>query len=120
MAISPHCDSCDSALHPIKLIDKAHGQRHTDLEYAPADAARSFWTGRYPIEGKVEAYLCAGCGRIAMFGRSAVEEDDQTGEDEDAATAPLPETTRCFSCGEPILDTADRCPACGWTKRATT
>ncbi len=70
-ANSPACDSCNSDMHPIKLIDKSHGKMHTDFEYAPADAARSFWTGRYPIEGKVEAYLCAGCGRIAMFGRPA-------------------------------------------------
>ncbi len=106
-------------MHPIKLIDKSHGKMHTDFEYAPADAARSFWTGRYPIQGKVEAYLCAGCGRIAMFGQPAGADAAPVFKEDPSLAAPPAKTTttKCFSCGEPILDTADRCPACGWSKR---
>ncbi|MFN0056451.1 MAG: hypothetical protein ACKV0T_30255 [Planctomycetales bacterium] len=28
----------------------------------------SFWTGKYPSAGLVRAYLCADCGRIALYG----------------------------------------------------
>jgi predicted RNA-binding Zn-ribbon protein involved in translation (DUF1610 family) len=113
----PKCATCNVAMHPVKLIYKQHHNKHTELEYAPPDATRSFWTGRYPVQGKVAAYLCDGCGRITLFGRPAGAELPQTkGDDEDFA--PQPKTTKCFSCGEPIPETADRCPACGWSKRA--
>jgi hypothetical protein len=32
------------------------------------EAKRSFWTGRYPIEGKVAACMCDDCGRILLYG----------------------------------------------------
>jgi hypothetical protein len=55
-------------MHEIKLIDKAHAGAHTDMEYSVPDAKRSFWTGRYPIEGRVRAWMCCECGRVALYG----------------------------------------------------
>jgi hypothetical protein len=113
----PQCEFCDGAMHPIKLIDKAHYSAHTELEYALADASRSIWTGRYPLQGKVIAYMCDLCGHIAMYGRPKVAEASKAGAADVSAAEPLPKTTKCFSCGEPIPETADRCAACGWSKR---
>jgi hypothetical protein len=38
------------------------------IEYARPDAKRNFWTGRYPAEGTVSAFLCDGCGRVLLYG----------------------------------------------------
>ena len=62
------CRDCGAAMHPIRLIDKAHGGAHTDLEYALPEARRGFWLGRYPVEGRVEASMCDHCGRIVLHG----------------------------------------------------
>jgi hypothetical protein len=114
---APHCEACDGIMHSIRLIDKQHPNKLTDLEYAPPDTTRSCWTGRFPGQGKVEAYLCGDCGRIALFGQPFVTETEQTHTEDARVAAPRPKTTKCFSCGEPIPETADRCPACGWSKR---
>jgi hypothetical protein len=62
------CPDCKGPTHEIRLIDKAHGSFHTDFEYSVPEAKKSFWTGAYPIEGKVVAFLCDACGRIQLFG----------------------------------------------------
>ncbi|MSU33960.1 MAG: hypothetical protein EXS36_02395 [Pedosphaera sp.] len=41
--------------------------RHTGLlEYRLPDDRLSYWTGKYPTAGEVRAFMCAGCGRIAI------------------------------------------------------
>jgi hypothetical protein len=59
-------------MSPIVIMDKAPGMaRHAvvgQLEYRLPDDCASFWTGKYPTAGVVRAYLCAGCGRIALYG----------------------------------------------------
>jgi hypothetical protein len=55
-------------MHRIRLIDKAHGGGHNDLEYTVPEARRSFWMSRYPVEGRVGAYMCDGCGRLLLYG----------------------------------------------------
>jgi hypothetical protein len=32
------------------------------------EAKQSFWTGRYPVEGRIVAFICEGCGRILLYG----------------------------------------------------
>jgi hypothetical protein len=64
----PKCPDCASVMHRIRLIDKAHGGRHTDLEYSLPEARRRFWLGTYPIEGKVAAFMCDQCARILLYG----------------------------------------------------
>jgi hypothetical protein len=59
-------------MSPIVLMDKAPGlASHAvagPLTYRLPDDRVSFWTGRYPSAGVVRAFLCAGCGRIALYG----------------------------------------------------
>ena len=55
-------------MHEIKLIDKADRNSHASLEYTVPDAKASIWTGRFPIAGRVSAFMCEGCGRIALYG----------------------------------------------------
>ena len=62
------CPDCGAKMHGIRMIDKAHGGGHTDLEYTLPESRRSFWTGSYPVEGKVLAFMCDQCARIALFG----------------------------------------------------
>jgi hypothetical protein len=62
------CPDCSSVMRSIKLIDKSHAGEHTALEYTVPEARRSFWTGTYPVEGKVNAMMCGECGRIALYG----------------------------------------------------
>jgi predicted RNA-binding Zn-ribbon protein involved in translation (DUF1610 family) len=61
------CGDCGETLAEIRLIDKGHFSAHTDVEYAPAEAKRGIWTGQFPIEGKVAAFMCPECGRITHF-----------------------------------------------------
>lgn len=70
----PKCPDCRIVMHSIRLIDKTHQGRHSDLEYALPDAQRSFWLGGYPVEGIVKAYMCDRCGRILLFGEAAEPE----------------------------------------------
>jgi hypothetical protein len=61
------CVECQGAMSPITIMDKL--QRTTgSLEYRMPDDRVSFWTGRYPTAGPVLAFLCDGCGRIALYG----------------------------------------------------
>jgi len=62
------CPDCSAALHEIRLIDKAHYGSHTTLEYAAIESKASIWTGAYPVEGRVAAFMCPSCGRIALYG----------------------------------------------------
>ena len=58
----------------IKLIDATQpgfdrdGAQHRTLSYAAADAERSSFLGKYPVQGEVAALLCLDCGSIALFG----------------------------------------------------
>jgi hypothetical protein len=55
-------------MHEIRMLDKIHGGAHSDMEYALPEAKRSRWRGRFPVEGKVVAYMCDGCARIVLYG----------------------------------------------------
>jgi hypothetical protein len=57
----------------IKLIDRGGGtafapREHGEIHYTVPEARRSFWTGAFPHEGKLAAYMCQGCARIALYG----------------------------------------------------
>ena len=64
------CPDCAARMHRIRLIDKTHGV-HADLEYTLPEAQRGFWLARFPVEGKVRAYMCDHCARILLFGEPA-------------------------------------------------
>lgn len=70
------CAECQGAMSPIVLMDKVgmqfHQQsHHQELEYRQPDDSVSFWTGKYPTAGKVRAFLCGDCGRIARYGEAS-------------------------------------------------
>jgi hypothetical protein len=70
------CPDCGHSMRAIKILNNAwYGIRPAEgeLSYMAAEATRSFWTGRYPIEGKVTACLCDGCGRILLYGEPRSE-----------------------------------------------
>jgi len=49
------------------------------LEYRLPDDKVSFWTGKYPSAGVVQAYLCGECGQIALYGDKAAESTQGVG-----------------------------------------
>lgn len=59
-------------MSPIVIMDVAPGLARRavagPLTYRLPDDRPSFWTGKYPTAGVVQAYMCAGCGRIALYG----------------------------------------------------
>lgn len=61
------CGDCEGTMLPIVIMDHMH-RGATVLQYRMPDDKVSFWTGGYPTAGLVEAFMCAGCGRIAMYG----------------------------------------------------
>jgi hypothetical protein len=63
-------------MSPIVIMDVAPGgmaQRAAagPLTYRLPDDSVSFWTGKYPTAGVVQGFMCAGCGRIALYGSKA-------------------------------------------------
>ena len=71
--VSRTCVECQGRMSPIIVMDKLHPtptkHRYTGaLEYRLPDDRLSFWTGKYPTAGEVRAFLCEGCGRIALYG----------------------------------------------------
>jgi hypothetical protein len=72
---SKTCVECQGTMSPIIVMDKdSFGMTPRGpqpLEYRLPDDRRSFWTGKYPTAGQVRAFLCAGCGRIALYGGEA-------------------------------------------------
>ncbi|QDU44354.1 hypothetical protein [Symmachiella dynata] len=63
------CPDCDGTLKAVRLIDKAFNT-HENVEYTVPEAKRSFWSGQFPIEGKVAAFMCDSCGRMLFYGQS--------------------------------------------------
>ena len=71
------CVDCDGTMFPVVLMDKVHHSgTPRELEYRQPDDKRSFWTGKYPTAGRVQAFLCEGCGRIALYGSVPVAQPD--------------------------------------------
>ena len=68
------CVECQGVMSPIIIMDVAPSLSRRavaeTLSYRMPDDRVSFWTGKYPTAGVVQAYLCAGCDRIALYGQS--------------------------------------------------
>jgi hypothetical protein len=67
------CPECQGAMSEIIIMDQ--GVRPATyvgasgvLSYRQPDDKQSFWTGKYPTAGRVLAFLCGDCGRIALYG----------------------------------------------------
>jgi hypothetical protein len=76
------CVECQGRMSPVVIIDKTapaatklpaltdpkFAHRHAGpLEYRLPEDRLSFWTGKYPTAGLVQAFMCDGCGRIALY-----------------------------------------------------
>ncbi len=77
------CIECQGTMAPVIVMDKLHPgptkHRHVgSLEYRLPDDRLSFWTGKFTTAGNVRAFMCAGCGRIGLYGEAP-------GADENAA-----------------------------------
>jgi hypothetical protein len=59
------CPDCKSEMCLIKLTDGTLDK----LGYAAEDATRLWPFGNYPVQGSVEALMCAWCGRITFYGK---------------------------------------------------
>lgn len=70
--LSRTCIECQGVMSPIVVMDKFHPGpgRHLyagELEYRLPEDRLSFWTGKYPTAGYIQAFLCASCGRISLY-----------------------------------------------------
>ena len=66
------CSECKGEMAPVVVADKVHpmvvGFAGHGLQYRLPGDKPSFWTGHYPSAGSVESFMCAGCGRIQLYG----------------------------------------------------
>ncbi len=67
------CIMCQGLTYPIVIMDKWARDRTQNLTYRQPDDTRSFWTGKYPTAGDVQAFLCGEGGRIDLYGRISAE-----------------------------------------------
>lgn len=69
------CLECGSETHPIRLLDQAHHRGHLEPEYTAIDEKRNWFSGRFPVQGKVGAELCSACGRIVLYAQSPADSE---------------------------------------------
>jgi len=63
------CIECGEEMRPVKLVVHGFNEVHHMLaEYADASAEPGFLIARCETKGRVMAWRCEGCGRIAMYG----------------------------------------------------
>ena len=64
------CPDCGCVVLDIKIVTReaTYRTQSTFLKYTVPEAKRSIWTGAYPIEGDIVAYMCDSCGRVLLYG----------------------------------------------------
>lgn len=65
------CPDCGCPMKAISILNNARiglWSGEGELTFMAPEAKRSFWTGRYQVEGRVAACMCDGCGRILLHG----------------------------------------------------
>ena len=73
------CPDCGAPLQAIKLVGRgpenlAGFVLESDVTfYTAADADRGTWSGKYKVDGAVQAYICTSCRRIFLYGEPAQE-----------------------------------------------
>jgi predicted RNA-binding Zn-ribbon protein involved in translation (DUF1610 family) len=72
-ALERNCPDCGEILSAIRIVtvpvSAVLGGAQQELGYSVHEK-RSFWTGQFPIDGKVESLLCPACGRVFFFARA--------------------------------------------------
>ena len=61
------CVECEGIMSPVVVMDRNY-RNVQQLAYRQLDDKVSFWTGQYATAGPVLAFMCTGCGRIALYG----------------------------------------------------
>ena len=78
------CTDCQGTMSPIIIMDIAPALTRRavagPLTYRLPDDRMNFWSGNYPTAGVVQAFMCSGCARIALYGRAP---DDEAGASAD-------------------------------------
>ena len=69
MSTEKKCGDCGEGLAQIRLIDRGHFSEHHEAEYALVESKRGLWSGQFPVEGKVVAFMCPQCGKITHYGQ---------------------------------------------------
>jgi hypothetical protein len=54
-------------MRAIRVLDRRRLHFSDDLRYAAADAQPSWFTGALPLEGRLAAWMCPGCGRVVFY-----------------------------------------------------
>jgi len=73
------CPDCGAPLQPIKLFGRgpeslAGIALESDITfYTAAGAERGTWSGKYKVDGVVQAYMCTSCRRIFLYGEPVQE-----------------------------------------------
>lgn len=67
------CPDCRSNLEPVTVYSKTDYGTNYQLQYASGDAGKSWFAGRYPVKGNVDAFLYGNCGRMLLYGRRTKE-----------------------------------------------
>jgi len=62
------CPQCGEVMDQIKVVAQGHQGAHHELTYTAVEAEPSFWLGRFPVEGAVNARMCSGCHYILFYG----------------------------------------------------
>lgn len=74
------CVECQGSMSPVVIMDIAPGVARRavagPLTYRMPEDRASSWTGQYPTTGVVQAFMCAGCARIALYGCAPEAEPD--------------------------------------------
>jgi hypothetical protein len=63
------CPDCKQGMKRIQIIDKVQ-LGHSYMEYTVGEADRNIWTAKFPVEGRIGAYMCDHCGRVVMYGEA--------------------------------------------------
>jgi hypothetical protein len=69
---SKTCPECQGAMSPVVLmVTNPLHRTLEEWEYRRPGDSPSFWTGRYPTAGRVRAFMCGRCGRVALYGSAS-------------------------------------------------
>jgi hypothetical protein len=75
------------------------------------------WVFKDTATGQVSLRICGACGhaelQVSNF-RELYERYEKAGRPADSAAADSSPEAACLSCGKPIPEEANTCPACGW------
>lgn len=67
------CTDCGGQLQEIQVVESTRNAGAVPLRFGTREAKTSFWSGAFPAEGTVMAFMCSSCARIAFYGATKEE-----------------------------------------------